>query len=142
MLSRMQANSVIRSFTERSGDRWKVSIDFDDKAYIVGFIEKENGKFIVSSASQKSVIHPNYNKALCSLLDDLSSQIQLSCVEICQDLRELPLEFNGMPIEIIGINKDLKKIRFCLANQIEKFNDVDCAIFAKNYVLGNVKIKM
>jgi len=140
MLSRMQANSVIRNFTERSEDQWKVGIEIQGKTYIVGFIEKESGKFIVSSSSQKSAVYQNYNKALCSLLDDFSNQIEISGLYICQDLREFSLEFNGLSIEILGINKDLKKIRFCLAGQKENFKDVDCAVFAKNYVLGNVKI--
>ncbi len=140
MLSRLQANSVIRNFTERSGDRWKVAIPVKSTFYIVGFITKEDGKFYVESHSENGKIYPNYNKALCSLLDGFSSQIEISSVNICQDLRENTLQFNGLPIEIIGINKDLKKIRFCLAGQKENFKDVDCAVFAKNYVLGNVKI--
>lgn len=140
MLSRLQANSVIRNFTERDGDRWTVAIPVLCNYYIVGFIEKEDGNFSVFSSIQKEVVYKNYNKALCSLLDEFSNQIEISAVNICQDLRENKLQFNDLAIEIIGINKDLKKIRFCLAGQKENFKDVDCSVFAKNYVLGNVKI--
>lgn len=150
MLTKMQANGLIRKFTAEEAEsfprEWICSIDIIGKSdtlhVYVGSVVKHKTEKLYRSSSQAGVIDTfdDFNKALSSLVDTFIRKVQEKSFEICAMLAGHDLDFKGHSIKISKIDLESKSVSF-IFTESETVKHAEIEVFAKNFILGNINIK-
>lgn len=153
MLTKMQANGVIRKFTAEEPEsfprEWVCSVDVIGKKdalhVYVGSVVKHKTEKLYRSSNKNGVVgtFDNFNRAISSLVDSFISQVDSKSFEICATLAGNILDFKGHEIEIEDVDLEHHQVsfNFTRSGANEASSVVDMKVFAKNFILGNIKIK-
>ena len=152
MLTKLQANSVIRKFTSEEQDssprEWICSVDVigkNDTLHVyVGSVIKNKYKKIYRTSNKGGVVgdFDNFNKAVSALIPDFISQVENKSFEICCMLAGHDLSFKGHSIKISKIGENGKvDFDFTDSGVNAASSSAEINVFAKNFVLGNINVK-